>query len=98
MATLASVPAAPVVSTIPALPGLPLLGNLPQFLRDRLGLHEAAALLGPITRIQVAHVPIYVITDADLAHAVLVDHAGQTRKSAGIRFMEPLLGNGLLSA
>ena len=90
-------PAAPVTS-IPPVPGLPLLGNLLEFRKDRLALQDRAAAIGPIARMSLAHVPIYVVTDADLAHEVLVDQAASYGKSAGLQFLKPMLGDGLLTA
>lgn len=87
-----------IVEGIPAMPGLPLLGNLLAFRRDRLALHDGAARLGPIARLSLGPVPVYVVTCADLAHQVLVDQAASFHKSAGMRFLQPLLGEGLLSA
>jgi len=88
----------PVVEGIPALPGLPLLGNLLAFRRDRLAVQDQAARLGPIARVSLGYIPVYVVTCADLAHAVLVDHAASFHKSAGMQFLRPVLGEGLLSA
>jgi hypothetical protein len=53
------------VPSIPPVPGLPVVGNLLQFRRDRLGLQDLAARTGPIARIQLVTVPAYVVTDAD---------------------------------
>jgi cytochrome P450 len=88
----------PVVEGIPALPGLPVLGNLLAFRRDRLGVQDDAARLAPIARITLGYIPVYVVTCADLAHAVLVDHAASFHKSAAMQFLRPVLGDGLLSA
>ncbi len=88
----------PIVPSVPTLPGLPLLGNVLRFRKDRLALHDDAALVGPIVRVQLLHVPVYVLTDADAMHEVLVDNATKFKKTAGIQFLEPLLGNGLLNA
>jgi cytochrome P450 len=91
--------AVPPVRSIPAVPGLPLLGNLLAFRKDRLALHEDAARVGPIARISLVHVPLYSISDADLAHEVLVTKADAFQKSAGMQlFIKPLLGEGLLTA
>lgn len=84
--------------SVPAVPGLPLVGNLLQFRRDRLGLQDLAAKTAPIARLQLAHIPIYVITDADIAHQLLVTEADLLQKSAGLHFLQPLLGDGLLTA
>jgi len=83
---------------VPALPGLPVLGNLLQFRRDRLALQDQAVKIGPIARLSLVHLPLYVITCADLAHRVLVDDAASYKKSAGLQFLMPLLGEGLLTA
>ncbi|HEY4242527.1 MAG TPA: cytochrome P450 [Kofleriaceae bacterium] len=87
-----------VVTSIPAVPGLPVLGNLVQFRRDRLGLQDDAARIGPLARVSIAGVPIYIVTDADMAHKVLVDDASAYQKSAGLHYLAPLLGEGLLTA
>src|ERR1051325_6812681 len=86
------------LSTVPAVPGLPLVGNLLKFRRDRLGLQDDAARTGPIARIQLAHIPVFIVTDADLAHEVLVVQADAFKKSAGLQFLKPMLGDGLLTA
>jgi cytochrome P450 len=90
----AFVPPAP----IPGVPGLPLLGNLIAFRRDRLGLTQRAAALGPIARIALGPIAVHILTDADLAREVLVDQAAAFKKSAGLQFLRPLLGDGLLTA
>jgi cytochrome P450 len=89
---------ATIVEAIPAVPGLPVIGNLLAFRRDQLALHDAAARLGPISRIKLGPIPVYITTCADLAHEVLVAQAASFKKSAGIQFLRPLLGDGLLSA
>ncbi len=86
------------VTTMPGVPGLPLLGNLLDFRKDRLALQEKAAALGPIARMSLAHVPVYIVTDADMAHEVLVEQAASYTKSAGLQFLKPMLGDGLLTA
>lgn len=91
-------PAIPRIPPIPTVPGLPIVGNLFEFRRDRLGLQERAAQLGPLARLQIVHIPLYVATCADLAHEVLVDQAATFRKSTGIRYLMPILGDGLLTA
>jgi cytochrome P450 len=95
MASLTSA-ISPPVSSVPPVPGLPLVGNLLQFRRDRLALQDSAARTGPIARVMLAHIPIYIVTDADLAHEVLVVQAASFKKSAGLQFLRPMLGDGLL--
>ena len=87
-----------IATTVPALPGLPVIGNLLAFRRDRLGLQDRAAQLASIARLSIAHIPMYVVTDADAAHQILVDDAAAFKKSQGLKFLMPLLGEGLLTA
>src|SRR5690606_2277400 len=47
-----------IVPSVPALPGLPILGNILQFRRDRLGMHDEAAEVGPVTRFNILHIPL----------------------------------------
>jgi len=97
MTSLASV-LSPGVQSVPSVPGLPLLGNLLQFRRDRLGLNDSAARTGPIARVALAHIPAYIVTDADLAHEVLATNAEMYKKSLGLQYLRPLLGDGLLTS
>jgi cytochrome P450 len=84
------------VQSVPIVPGLPLVGNFFQFQRDRLGLQDLAARTGPLARVQIAHIPAYVVSDADLAHLVLNEQAARFKKSAAMQYLRPLLGDGLL--
>ena len=86
------------VHSIPPIPGLPVLGNLLAFRRDRLALQDRGIEVGPIARVKLLHIPLYLVTDADLAHRVLVDEAAAYQKSAALQFLAPLLGEGLLTA
>ena len=80
------------------IPGLPVLGNLLEFWRDRLALHDRAGHYGPIARFNIANVPVYTVTDADLAHEVLVEQADAFKKSVGLQYLAKLLGDGLLTS
>jgi len=86
------------IARIPSLPGLPVLGNLIAFSRDRLGLQDQAARLGPLVRMSLVNIPVYIISCADLARDLLVDRAASLQKSAGLQFLRPLLGDGLLTS
>ncbi|MBS1119164.1 MAG: cytochrome [Deltaproteobacteria bacterium] len=87
-----------IAHSVPAFPGLPVIGNLLEFRQDRLKLQDRAAQIGPIARFSLVHIPVYVITCADLAHQVLVADAAAYQKSPGLQFLMPLLGDGLLTA
>jgi cytochrome P450 len=89
---------APAVTGVPAVPGLPVLGNLLAFRGDRLALHDAAARLAPLARLAILHIPVYVASSAELAHRILVEEADAFKKSPGLAFLAPLLGDGLLTA
>lgn len=89
---------AAAVTSVPALPGLPVLGNLVEFRRNRLAVQDRAMAVGPLVRLALLHIPVYMITDADLAHRVLVDEAASFKKSAALQLLAPLLGEGLLTA
>lgn len=97
MATLTSA-FSPAVTSVPAVRGLPFIGNLLDFRRDRLALQDSAAKVGPIARLQLAHIPLYVVTDAELAHEVFVVHADKYKKSRALQFLRPMLGDGLLTS
>ena len=84
---------------IPALRGYPVLGSLLRFQRDRLGLLDELGRLGPVSRFDLGPVPIHVVNDGALAHALLVDHADAVMKErTQAVFLRPLLGQGLLTS
>jgi cytochrome P450 len=95
---MSSPPSPPIVPSVPAVPGQRWVGNLAAFRKDRLALQDEAGALGPIARFQLLHIPVYIVTDADLAHQILVTEADAFEKSAGLQFLAPVLGEGLLSA
>ena len=79
-------------------PGLPLLGNFLDLRRDRLGFQLRVADRG-LTRAKVGWRTVYIVTDHDLAHAILVDHEDAFVKGPGLAVIaKPLLGDGLLTA
>jgi cytochrome P450 len=77
---------------------LPLIGSLLQFRRDVLGVQDAAARIGPVAKVQLAHISLYVVTDADLVHQFLVTEADSMKKTVALQYLEPVLGEGLLTA
>lgn len=79
-------------------PGLPLIGNLLEFRRDRLGFQMRVADSG-ITRTRIAWRTVYIVTDHELAHEVLVEKDDAFIKGPGLAVVaKPLLGEGLLTA
>ncbi len=84
---------------IPVHRGLPLLGSALEFRRDRLALFDRLAALGPLARFHLGPVPVHLVTDPALAHAILVEEADAFVKSPGLSvFSRPLLGDGLLTS
>src|SRR5687768_11913768 len=85
-------------SPIPAVPGLPLLGSALAFRKHRLALMSRVASMGPVARYDLGPVPIHVVSDAALAHEMLVEQPDAFIKSRGLSvFLRPLLGDGLLT-
>jgi cytochrome P450 len=78
--------------------GLPLVGSLFEFRRDRLAFQQRVADAG-ITRTRIAWRTLYVITDHELAHEVLVERDDAFIKGPGLAVVaKPLLGDGLLTS
>lgn len=85
-------------ATLRVEPGLPLVGSLFEFRRDRLAFQMRVADSG-ITRARIGWRTLYVITDSELAHEVLVTHEDAFIKGPGLAVVaRPLLGDGLLTA
>jgi cytochrome P450 len=79
-------------------PGLPLLGNFLDFRRDRLGFQFRVAEHG-VTRAKIGWRTVYLVSDHELAHQILVDHDASFIKGPGLSVIaKPLLGDGLLTA
>ncbi|MBV9257628.1 MAG: cytochrome P450 [Ktedonobacteraceae bacterium] len=84
--------------SIPAIRHLPIVGNLPEFRRDRLGLFlRVARECGDIGMLHFGPFPGILINSPELVHSVLVEHAydfdkGEFQHNA----FRPTLGNGLL--
>ena len=84
---------------IATAPGLPLVGNLFDIRRDRLGLHMRCVMNADITKLKLAWRRAWVIGASPLAHQVLVEDADAFVKAPGLAaFGRPLLGRGLLTA
>lgn len=97
-------PATQTRPTVPAtIPNVPLR-DVMRFRRqgDRVTLLlELSRRHGPIARLRMwaGLLNVHLVTDAALAHAVLVEHEDAFMKGLALSyFMRPLLGNGLLSS
>jgi cytochrome P450 len=84
---------------IPELRGQPLLGSLPAFRSDLIGLLQTTSALGPLSRFRMFRIPIHVVTDTSIAQEVLIEKQPSFKKTRELSvYLQPLLGNGLLAA
>ncbi|MBE7449629.1 MAG: cytochrome P450 [Kofleriaceae bacterium] len=80
-------------------PGLPLVGNLLDFRRDRLGLQVRAVRKAQLTRLRLLTRTAWLVGDHELAQQVLVTDEDSFIKGPALgEVARPLLGNGLLTA
>lgn len=88
------------IQHVPLVPGAPVLGNLRELKRDRFGLQlRVARDVGAVARVRVPLKEILMVTDPQVAHAVLVEHESAFMKGPGLSiFARPLLGDGLLTS
>lgn len=87
-----------MTTTVHVEPGLPLLGNFLDFRRDRLGFQFRVADHG-VTKVKLGWRAIYVVTDHEVAHQILVEHDDAFIKGPGLSVVaKPLLGEGLLTS
>lgn len=76
-----------------------LTGNLPGFVRDRLGfLTDLARDHGDVVAIRFYHRKILVVNHPDLIEEVLVTRNRQFIKHFALRWAKPTLGEGLLTS
>lgn len=88
-----------VPAGIPEVPGQPLLGSLPAFRSDLIGLLMSASALGPVSRFRMFRIPMHVVTDTAIAQEMLVDNKDAFKKTRELSvYLQPLLGSGLLAA
>ncbi len=87
-------------TSAPRAPGLPLIGNLLDFQRDRIGFAmRVAREHGDLVEARIGFIPVLLATSPALAHEVLVQKSDSFVKSAGLSiFAKPLLGEGLLTS
>jgi cytochrome P450 len=82
------------------VPGKPLIGNLLEFQRDRVGFAlRVARDHGDLALVRIGFIPVLMASSPALAHEVLVAKNDAFVKSAGLSvFAKPLLGDGLLTS
>jgi cytochrome P450 len=86
---------------VPRVPGHPVIGNLREFARNRIGLlTRLPEQYGDIARIDLGFLArAFVVSSAELAQETLVTHDDAFVKTLGLTlFARPLLGEGLVSS
>jgi cytochrome P450 len=79
--------------------GAPLLGHLFDFRDRRLQLQlRVARECGDLGVIQIGPFRVHVLSSAELAHELLVEHAEDFVKSRGLKLARAMLGEGLLTS
>ena len=86
---------------VPRVPGHPVIGNLSEFARDRVGLlTRLPEQYGDIARIDLGFFArAFVVSSPELAHETLVTQDDAFVKTLGLTlFARPLLGEGLVTS
>lgn len=85
--------------TVSFLQGHPLLGNLPEFSRDRLGLLRKATMLSDVSGLHLGRIPVILFNRPEDIHCILVERPDDFDKGYLIhQTFRPLLGDGLFSS
>ncbi len=82
--------------SIPRVGGLPLIGALPGFLRDPLGLLERARALGPVSRVGLGLIDAVTLHHPDhVEHVLRTHHRRYPKEGPFWAALSELVGNGL---
>jgi len=85
--------------SLPFIGGLPLVGNLSDFTKDRLGLFRRMAHTGDVCGIRFGPFPGILFNKPEHVQSILVKHAYAFDKGAAIhRIFRPTLGDGIISS
>src|SRR5574339_531380 len=91
-----AVPTPAVLKPIPGPKGLPLLGMLPEMVRDMLGLFEDTTReYGGIARFKLLNNNYILVTDPDYVKYILQDHPKNYIRGRSVETGRVLLGDGL---
>jgi cytochrome P450 len=87
-----------MASSVRVRRGLPLLGVLPQFIREAPEfLYRTAREHGDIVHLRVGRQDVFAISHPDWIQDILVTHQSQFKKSRALERARVLLGDGLLT-
>lgn len=83
----------------PLAPGrLPEAGHIGEILHDPVGFFSSLHPVGRLVRVDLGNAPVYVVTDADLAHQVFVAQARCFDKGRNFDQIRIVAGDGLVSS
>ena len=89
----------PAPKTFHFLKGVPLLGNLPDFTRDRLGLFQRMARTADVCGIHFGPFPGILFNKPEHVQSILVQNAYAFDKGSALhKIVRPAIGNGLVSS
>src|SRR5258708_1722638 len=83
--------------SISSIKGLPLIGNLPEYRKDRLALFlRIAQQCGDVGLLHFGPYPLIMFNPSEYAHSILVEHANDFDKGEFMHnAFRPVIGNGL---
>jgi cytochrome P450 len=86
------------MAALPTLRGLPLVGVLPQFLRNGAEFVDRIAREhGDLVHLRLGNQDVFLVTNPEWIKDVLVTHASQFKKSRTLERARVLLGDGLIT-
>ncbi|HEX7736877.1 MAG TPA: cytochrome P450 [Ktedonobacteraceae bacterium] len=89
----------PGQKTFHFLKGVPLLGNLPDFTRDRLGLFQRMARTADVCGIHFGPFPGILFNKPEHVHSIMVEHAYAFDKGSAVHnIVRPAIGDGIVSS
>lgn len=89
----------PAQKTLHYLKGVPLLGNLPDFTRDRLGLFRRMARTADVCGIHFGPFPGILFNTPEYVQSILVQHAYAFDKGSAVHnIVRPAIGNGVVAS
>jgi cytochrome P450 len=82
--------------TVPSIRGYPLVGNLPDFTKDRLGLLQRLARVGDVCGMHFGPFPAILFNKPEHVHRILVEHTSDFDKGRVIHTLgRSVIGDGL---
>src|SRR2546421_10606447 len=87
------------LKTLHYISGHPLVGNLPDYTKDRLGLFQRMARQGDVCGMHFGPFPAILFNKPEHVHSILVEHAYDFDKGLAIhRTFRPAIGDGVFSS